>query len=594
MIIWFKKFTSIFLCLLFSSFLISFAKDYSKNVLLIVIDTLRRDHLSCYGYFRRTSPTIDKLAKEGIFFTDVISQSSQTAPSIASLFTGLYPHNHGVYFYSYNQSFHPLNKDSVPKLSEQFTTMAEYFQAEGYITLGVVSNPWLKADFGYAQGFKFYEYIESWNGKYINSIFKRYLNNQLKKKKFFAYLHYMDVHAPYYNPETFKALYTEYKGDHIYGNGFVDVINNEDLEYSVALYDESINYVDNLIKEIIEELNRNNLLENTIIILTSDHGEEFYEHFGLGHGTSLYQEQINTFFIIYNPYFLNSKKISRRVRLINLLPTVLDILNIHYDKNSMDGMSLFPVMSQNSNRKFSEYIFSELGDKKALLFKNWKYIYNSFLKTEELYNLNTDKREILNQIDRERKLRKRFKTLILNYSFQEFNLQEKINKIPTNLIPQLKSLGYLGNRSFGENQLSNNILKPIRDEVDFNKKSYNPIQLIYGWKKLEKKNNKFFYWIGPKTMFVLMRKSKKQNKLIIKGNLILKNFPNKIQKIILLCERRKLGEYILDKEGPFSICFKVPPNLGFERALEFTLLCRNYFKEKDFNLSLMISSIYFK
>jgi len=587
------------MCCLFMLFLIfilpirgssSTASKEKLNVLLIVIDALRCDHLSCYGYMRKTSPTLDKLAHEGVFFSNVISPSSQTGPVMASIFTGMYPYQHGVQFFSYNQSFYPFYKNASPHLSDKWMTLAEYFQAHGYTTLGIVSNPWLKKDFGYGQGFKEYKFIETWDGRFINQAFMESLQNIKESQPFFVYLHYMDVHAPYYNSHAFEGLYTPYKGDHIYGTGYTDILSRSDLEYSVALYDEEIHYADNLIMQIMNQLERTKILDNTLIIVTSDHGDEFYEHQGFGHGTTLYEELINTFFIFYNPNRFPAKKIHQKVSSVDFFPTILDIVDIPYRSINIEGKSLFSRHTgiQDFSRR-KDMIFSELGDRKAVLYKEWKYIYDSFMKTEELYHIGTDKREKWNLVDKEIGWRKKLKAALLKKIEIEDMEGERTTPISEDTKAKLRSLGYISSSETTFSRDDASMRGPITPDINFKNPKHNPLQLVYGWKKQEVKEKDVFYLVGPKAVFILSNDAKKPAKeLIIKGSVTLNDFPENTQKIKILCERRNLGEYLLDREGPFSLSFEIPPDFGKDRSLQFTMLSKNY---SALNLNLKISSI---
>ncbi len=231
--------------------------------------------------------------------------------------------------------------------------------------------------------------------------------------------------------------------------------------------------------------------------------------------------------------------------------------------------------------------------------------------------METDKKERFNRVDREGRLRKRFKGWILSQMGDGFYPASESDKISEAQKARLKSLGYIKDKSHYIIKDDNELKMPITDKIDFTEHSFNPLQLIYGWKRLERDGNRVFCWIGPKAKFVLMRGSKRQDKLLLEGNVVLKNFPDLVQKIIIFCEKRKLGEYTLNREGVFSVSFKVPDDLGKSRSLEFTIICDNYFNsslivsnrgernnpvplkpddksKKDLKLSLQIYSIYFK
>lgn len=130
----------------------------------------------------------------------------------------------------------------------------------------------------------------------------------------------------------------------------------------------------------------------------------------------------------------------------------------------------------------------------------------------------------------------------------------------------------------------------VLDRIDFEKNDYNPLQLVYGWKEMEEIDGRATCWVGPKARFVLMRKSRDQDKVTIEGNLIFKNAFKKAQSILLLNEDRRLGEHVLTEEGAFSVSFDVPAQWGDQRALEFTLLCRDVAGDSG----IVIASIHFE
>lgn len=509
---------------------------------------------------------------------------------MASLFTGLYPNVHGVQFYSYNQSFNPEKGGVAPSLHTKYLTLAEYFQSQGYLTVSIAANPWIRSEFGFGQGFEVSKQMDTWDGRQINTAFNTWIEEEFKKEPFFVYLHYMDVHAPYYNLDTFKELYTAYKGDHIYGMGFQDVLSEEDLSYSMALYDEEINYADGLIEEIFDTLKEKRILDNTLIVITSDHGEEFFEHQGMGHGTSLYAEQLDTFFVLFGPSLLKPRKIEQKVKVIDFFPTILDVFGMEYDFEQIEGESLYPLIKGKKRKNPQTKIFSELGDKKTVLFDDWKYIYNPVLKTEELYDLKKDPNEGSNLADDKEKQRKKLSEFLSNFMQKGAALSTRSIKISKDLMERLKALGYLSSGSIEQEDNSGSLKKPISDRIDVKRENYNPLQLVFGWKKKEEIDEEIFYWVGSLAKFVLKRSLQEQIWLRVEGRVDLRFIREKTQKLTLYCENYKVGEVVLDREGPFSLDFKIPPSLGQNRSLKFTIICQNFFEA--LNLSLLISSIY--
>ena len=257
-------------------------KDF--NIVLITIDTLRADHLSCYGYERETSPHMDKIAEEGILFKNVIAPSSWTAPSMVSLFTSTYPVNHGVV---YGLQWKRKNKYSQDAFSEKLTTLPEILKTHGYTTFGVSSNHNLTADLGFARGFHYFEYAGNANpADCVNKIVSSWEDKIKGVKKFFLWVHYMDPHHPYHDrfpwiaqyssPSLTRTLnFTDKSSREL--NRLIPTFkeNPQHLSNLIALYDSEINYVDSHVGELIQKFE---LEKNTLLIIASDHGEEFLEH----------------------------------------------------------------------------------------------------------------------------------------------------------------------------------------------------------------------------------------------------------------------------------------------------------------------------
>jgi len=580
------------------------------NVVFIVIDSLRRDHLGTYNYFRKTSDIIDRLCREGVLFSDVISQSSQTAVAMASLFTGLYPYKHGIQCYSFNHAFDPdsdepsdAHSENGPFLSDSLTTLAEKLHSAGFQTIGLNENPWLRSEFNFNQGYDRYEFMSyDWDGEKIVSRFKDCLNDLLPNKPFFAYLHFMTVHQPYYKKTIFRGLYTPFKGTPQSAMGFLDLFTRDDVTYTTAIYDEDINTVDGQIGDILSSLKTYNALQNTLVIVTSDHGEELFDHQGLGHGTTVYAEQINTFFVLWATHLLAPRKISQKVRALDFFPTILELAGVRPETEDIDGQSLIPLIRGKTLKEPS--IISELGDKKAIILGDWKYIYNPFLKTEELYNEKADPRESINQVDRELGQRRMMRSLIAE-TCEKTGLPPSLKTgISDNVRKQLQSLGYLGGNSTTSKTKGHPKLKrsEVADQIDISEAAYNPLQLVFGWKKREVSEgpgSKEFYRIGPYVRFVLKRQSLKQTELVLEGIAETRKLQGEVQKIFLYADGEFVGNAILREDTPFSLKFKISEERGINRPLEFVLLCEKSYlgnddKGEEARISLIIYKIFFQ
>jgi len=412
------------------------------NIVLILIDALRPDHLPCYGYDEDTAPAIDRLAGRGIIFGNAISQSSWTKASVASLFTSLYPHNHQAKKW----------RDVLPL---EITTLAEELKRHGYRTFAVQTNTFIQTRHNFDQGFD--EYVESAYPEctadlVVDRAMEFFDGIEAEPKKFFAYLHFMDTHFPYDAPEAYQRKFID--DDHV---GYFDLtkvpLKNirsgamqlfaEDKAHIQALYDAEIRFVDDQIRELIDRLKQSGLFDDTLFIITSDHGEEFWEHGGFEHGHSMYNELLRVPLIICHPGLETRKKIGQLVRLIDVFPTLMGILDLDTEAEMM-GVDLSEILAADKEIDLGLLGFSEAilyGDeKKAIQSAHFKFIKRMGTPVYELYDLDKDRRE-RNDL---RKKRNEFKKLFHEYRKAESrpyrrvkkNLDEKAKKI-------LESLGYI-------------------------------------------------------------------------------------------------------------------------------------------------------
>ena len=368
-------------------------KTWYPNVVLIVIDTLRYDHLPFYGYRKDTAPFLTEIAYKSVVFDNAFSASSWTAPSTASIFTSLYPFQHGVVT-GYMATKHLQNK--IPKIKlnripEEIKTIPEILRENGFRTYGVVQNINISEKKGFTRGFEMFKqfsYGKESKGE-INDQLRKWAETIKTQGKYFLYIHYNDPHIPYHrrNPWYVKE-------------------NNKKARI-ISRYDSEINYVDSMIDEMYRlfEWNR-----NTLLIVMSNHGEEFWDHGQKGHGKTLYSEVTKIpFFIFFPEKDRMHKRIKKNVSSIDILPTIRSYLKIE-DKEFEEGVNLMPLIQKEEDDLKSRYLFSYLlrqfprifsPDKirnkifieryiiKATMYKNWKYISTKDGR-KQLYNLETD------------------------------------------------------------------------------------------------------------------------------------------------------------------------------------------------------------
>jgi arylsulfatase A-like enzyme len=405
------------------------------NVVVVVIDTLRADHLSFYGYPKETAPFLARLAARGVVFDKAYAASSWTAPATASIFTGLYPFQHGVVMGLMAQmrliKRNPQIK--INRIPESVTTLPEVFRRGGYRTFGVSDNANISEDQGFAQGFD----------RLLVSVHKgaAYLNQQvldLEKeiragRPYFLYIHYNDPHMPY----KIDLEKNEMTGD-------------QTTDWK-AMYDKEVAFVDGRLEELYVRFGWS---ENTLLIVTADHGEEMNEKGFYGHGKSLYNTVIHVPLLISWPgrKLFSGKRPSVNVSTMDILPTLVSILGL--DKvDRLAGQDLTPVLKGKTRAAAKRFIYSHLHLKagtaqaslqEASLNGDSKYIFEA-PDTHFLFDLKSDPQEDRNLYAQDRKTAQ---TLARNlFSFEKtcprFNPDYVDINLDQKTIEQLRSLGYV-------------------------------------------------------------------------------------------------------------------------------------------------------
>ena len=416
------------------------------NILLIVLDAVRFDHLSCYGAERPTSPSLDALAEQGVLFENAFAAGSWTPPSHAALFTGKYPSQCGT-------MGHQL------RLNNSHLTIAEFLRRQGYRTAGI-GSAWISRRQGFAYGFE--HFVELWQrtdwrdlaftrDRLLRKIYDRvthsndggdyaavqWMKRWIKRVKgqgpFFGFLRFLSAHTPYAPPPPFKKRFEPElgpqddlkklrflaaDGGYSYMAGYLEVSPRE-WDIIRAWYDACILYIDSLIGSLITWLEDLELLDSTLIIVTSDHGENFGEHGLAGHSYCVYDTLLHVPLIIAAPQGLmpRGQRISDLISLVDILPTVGHIIGAS-DAIPPDvaGQSFFPLDSQpRRDAIFAEYgppyaftVFKRLHPEfsptrfdralRTIRTQTHKYIMGSDGQ-EELYDLTADPAEERNLID---------------------------------------------------------------------------------------------------------------------------------------------------------------------------------------------------
>jgi arylsulfatase A-like enzyme len=408
-------------------------REDRPNVIVITIDTLRADHLGCYGHEKIKTPNIDRLAEEGVLFTQCIAAAPITLPSHASIMTGTYPIYHGVHD---NGTF---------RLDGRFTTLAEVMKDAGYQTGAFVSSFPLSSRFGLDQGFDHYDDRFQPDARAPTVLFPERKGaetttealNWLESKKdnpFFLWVHYFDPHQRCEPPEPF---FTEYK-DNLYGG--------------------EIAFVDAQVGTLAQYLKDNNLYENTVIVVTSDHGESLGEHNELTHMIFTYDATMHVPLIFRIPEAkISKRKVTELVRGIDIMPTLLDLLGLDDSGSDVQGQSLISLYRGEEETERVAYIESEgpthhfnWASLRGIRTDRYKYIE---APKPELYDLQADPRELTNLYRDERAKSREFREMLNrvleDYSYQDLSDLSNRAKMDRESLDKLQSLGYIF-ASFGE------------------------------------------------------------------------------------------------------------------------------------------------
>lgn len=363
-------------------------KGTGRAVILISIDTLRPDHLGCYGYKRNTSPNIDRFAaQDALLFTRACAQAPYTLPSHMSMLTGLYPETHGVLM--------PIREDGsgkVSRLSDEVVTLAERFKKQGYVTAAFTDGLLVDHKYGFDQGFDEYHDkrdndprkngFRRW-GKKLREWIDRHSDND-----FFLFVHSYDTHSPYPAPSPFHDMFRgsppakELPSASLLYARFVTYHNNypisdyRDLQDVVDVYDGCIRYVDNEIGILFQHLKERGLWKKSLIVFTSDHGELFMENgLMIGHGLDGYNELIFVPLLIKLPHSVFSGgRIDHVVESVDIAPTMLNALHLPVPDGVQGQDIMAGVREKNWRKEYGFGISPNTGFNHYLYVKDIKFI----------------------------------------------------------------------------------------------------------------------------------------------------------------------------------------------------------------------------
>lgn len=422
-------------------------KNNLKNIILITIDSLRTDFLGCCSSENKDiTPNLDQFAEKSIIFENAIAQAPYTGASISSLFTSKYPRS-------------TVTSDNM--LREDNVTIAEILKKNGYKTAAFHSNPFLSKNFGFNRGFDTYH-----DTIFVKSRLHRLISKQpyfpasgVNKEviswlrdnstsPFFLWIHYMDPHGPYQSKKGFAYL-NKIKAERLWRKAVKnpDSITENELKTLISNYKEEVRYLDQNLGVLFNLFDELNLTLNTIIIVTSDHGEEFREHGLFSHPRQLYDELIRVPLIIKLPNVGREQRIVRQVGLIDIVPTILDSLNLNRN-NRFEGNSLLPLIEDENNEIFPDYTMSDATPDRdyrhiCIRTDEWKYILNEQNGNRELYNLFEDPKEQANLIDAKKEISKNLeKKLLKNLPPKKPEKEPSELELDGELKQRLRDLGY--------------------------------------------------------------------------------------------------------------------------------------------------------
>ncbi len=410
------------------------AEPNAPNILVVVVDTLRADHMSLYGYERATSPNLTRIAQQGTMFSEAFAASSWTLPSHASLLTGHVPHEHHA-------------EDGLRSLDQRFATLPEALRSRGYRTGAFSANTiFFTRHMGLGRGFLHFEdYFESLYGMFVQTLLGRELDHWLlhrfrsedfpgrlhaadinghairwmaatRGRPFFAFLNYFDVHDPYLPPQPYRNKFSKLDNpgglvNEAVGRNHPD-LTPQQLQGEIDAYDGGVAYIDAQIGNLVAELDNRGLAQNTIVVITSDHGESLGNHGLLQHRNALYRELIRVPLVFRWPGHVPAdRKVETPISNVSIAATILDLIGAE-KQTSIPGPSLaqlwtnsnapekWPLpLSELAEQKYDPVITpAHFGWLKSLSGPQWHYIAHQKFPPQ-LYDWRKDPAEVTNLAD---------------------------------------------------------------------------------------------------------------------------------------------------------------------------------------------------
>ncbi len=428
-------------------------------IILISLDTVRADHLSCYGYHRETSPAIDKIAAEGVLFSNALTPMPTTLPAHVSLLTSRFPREHQVLQNGWRI------KMSLPRLPE-------ILREAGYATGAVLGAAVLKRQTGLASGFDYYDDVFDRSTSLNAARFgekrllrrtadqvvdasRKWIEGLDPEQPFFLFMHFFDAHTTYeLVPEDYQRRFPTDPGlQRIMHERDQNPVYTEKINH----YDGGIRFVDDNLAEFRRFLEEKNLFDKCLILIVSDHGEGLGEHGYYHHGLQVYEAQVHVPFILRMPHKKwGGRKIEGLTTLLDAAPTILELEGME-PMPGAGGKSVLPLIRKR-NRKIRDFTLIERrwyppenprgfadwesGERYAVRGSRWKYIWHSE-PSAQLFDLTEDPHELGDRVSEEAEVSSRMESQLRKYLAVLKNRKAHIQDVDPKRQEELKALGYV-------------------------------------------------------------------------------------------------------------------------------------------------------
>jgi arylsulfatase A-like enzyme len=442
-----------------------------KQVILITADTLRADALSCYESDSGPTPAIDRLAADGIVFERPMASAPWTLASLASILTGVSP------------SVHAVSEPSSP-LPEAIPTLAEVMNDAGYHTGAIVHNDLLHPRSNLSQGFDDYRFLTapSYGGSFGAALLQRVIPGlyprglwpstddvteaaldwlrEHREIDFFLWLHYYAPHAPYAPPSRFlpglsppPGMSAEFHDQKNVMTG-LRVLSRAERAWLETLYQAEVRHLDENVGRILDLLKELGFYDDALIVFTSDHGEEFWEHAAYGHGHSLFQEVLAVPLIVKLPQSEDRGRIAERVPTESITPAILDLCGIEYRPERFSSGSLAPFLRAEGERIQGRPIVSAaqvmFDRRESIVFDGFKYVRSTIGREEALFDLERDPEELSSVLSQSPEAAERARSLLEEHHLRSKELRATIGigheaeiEFDPETLRRLKELGYV-------------------------------------------------------------------------------------------------------------------------------------------------------